>query len=85
MTSPAHRDSVLDVIGFLSGVELGDKAGADIIAERIKAVGVYAVIEAMTLVSRQLATDLANRERVDRLEIYRRLATIYLEDCHREG
>lgn len=75
-----QRDGVLDVIGFLSGVELGDRAAADILSERIKADGIYAVIEAMTLVSRHLATDLASRECVDRLEIYRRLAGIYLED-----
>jgi hypothetical protein len=65
MTSPAQRDSVLDVLGFLSGVE--PSAGwssatrpAPTHRRTVKSRGVYGVIEAMALVSRPLATDLAN-------------------------
>jgi hypothetical protein len=76
MTEPVseHREYLRRAIGFLTAVELNEKAGASLIDGWMTTEDLHALISAVLILCKEFATLAAESQQVDRLEIYRQTA-----------
>jgi hypothetical protein len=76
-TTAELRDYVLRVIGSLSAIELGVPGTGDMLSGPMTPQHFHRLVNALTLLCREFATEVAQTEGSNRMGIYRRMAERY--------